>query len=597
MPPAPATATAAAAALHLEPFLPRLTTLSHHKQFHAQLITSARLYFEPSLRARFLDRLALSAHAAALPHALLLLRSLPSTATNDLNAALRGLAASPHPARSLLLLAGRLLPSPSPPRPRLDALSLSFALKASARCSDGPATIQLHALVLRLGCTADVRLITTLLDSYAKCDDLASARKVFDEMTVRDVASWNALLAGLAQGTEPTLALKLFHRLVGSFRELPPREAPNEVTMVAALSACAQIGSLQDGLNVHEFVRKMGVSGNVRVCNALIDMYSKCGSLARALEGFHSIKREDRTLVSYNTAIQAISMHGHGGDALKLFDEMPTCIEPDEVTYIAVLCGCNHAGLVDDGLRVFHGMRVPPNVKHYGTVVDLLGRAGRLAEAYDTIKSMPFPADIVLWQTLLGASKTHGDVELAELAATKLAELGSNVDGDYVLLSNVYASKARWADVGRVRDTMRSNDVRKVPGFSYTEISGVMHKFINGDKEHPRLQEIYRALEEIVSKIGELGYEPETSNVLHDIGEEEKQYALSYHSEKLAIAFGLIATPPGETLRVIKNLRICGDCHVVAKLISKAYGRVIIIRDRARFHRFEDGQCSCSDYW
>ncbi|KAF7100361.1 hypothetical protein CFC21_101888 [Triticum aestivum] len=282
-------------------------------------------------------------------------------------------------------------------------------------------------------------------------------------------------------------------------------------------------------------------------------MYSKCGSLAQALEVFHSIKREDRKLVSYNTAIQAISMHGHGGDALKLFDEMPTCIEPDEVTYIAVLCGCNHAGLVDDGLRVFHGMRVPPNVKHYGTVVDLLGRAGRLAEAYGTIKSMPFPVDIVLWQTLLGASKTHGDLELAELAATKLAELGSNVDGDYVLLSNVYVSKAWWADVGRVRDTMRSNDVRKVPGFSYTEISGVMHKFINGDKEHPRLQEIYRALEEIMSRIGELGYEPETSNVLHDIGEEEKQYALSYHSEKLAIAFGLIATPPGETLRVIKK--------------------------------------------
>jgi pentatricopeptide repeat protein len=596
MPPPPA-AAAAAAAQHLESFLPRLTTLSQYKQFHARLLTSGRLHSDTFLRARFLDRLALSAHPEALPHALLLLRSLPSPATNDFNAALRGLAASPHPARSLLLLAGRLLPSPSPPPPRLDALSLSFALKASARCSDGTATLQLHALVVRLGCTPDVRLMTTLVDSYAKCGDLGSARKVFDEMIVRDVASWNSLLAGLAQGTEPTLALALFHRLAGSFHELPPREAPNELTIVAALSACAQIGSLQDGLYVHEFARKIGVSGNVRVCNALIDMYSKCCSLGPALQVFHSIRREDRTLVSYNTAIQAVSMHGHGADALRLFDEMPTSIEPDEVTYIAMLGGCNHAGLVDDGLRVFHGMRVPPNVRHYGAVVDLLGRAGRLAEAYDTIKSMPFPPDIVLWQTLLGASKKHGDVELAELAATKLAELGSNVDGDYVLLSNVYASKARWADVDRVRDTMRSNDVQKVPGFSYTEIGGVMHKFINGDIDHPRWREIYKALEGIVSRIGELGYEPETDNVLHDIGEEEKQNALCYHSEKLAIAFGLIATPPGETLRVIKNLRICGDCHVVAKLISKAYGRVIVIRDRARFHQFEDGHCSCRDYW
>jgi pentatricopeptide repeat protein len=444
---------------------------------------------------------------------------------------------------------------------------------------------------------ADVRLMTTLLDSYAKCGDLASARKVFDEMSVRDVATWNALLAGLAQGTEPNLALVLFRRLAGSFRELPPREEPNEVTVVAALSACAQLGALKDGLAAHEFARTIGAVGNVRVCNALIDMYSKCGSLSRALEVFHSIKLEDRTLVSYNATIQALGMHGLGEDALKLFDEMPAHIEPDEVTYLAVLGGCNHAGLVDDGRRVFDCMRVPPNMKHYGTIVDLLGRAGRLAEAHDMIMHMPFPADIVLWQTLLGAAKMHGNVDLAELAATKLADLGSNVDGDYVLLSNVYASKSRWADVGRVRDTMRSNDVKKVPGFSYTEIDGVMHKFINGDKEHMRWREIYRALDEIGSRICELGYEPETSNVLHDIGEEEKQYALSYHSEKLAIAFGLISTPPGETIRVIKNLRICGDCHVVAKLISKAYGRVIIIRDRARFHRFEDGQCSCRDYW
>ncbi|KAL5199720.1 hypothetical protein ABZP36_020923 [Zizania latifolia] len=597
MPPPPSTAAAAAAVQHLESVLPRLTSVPQYKQFHARLLTSGYLGSHHGLRARFLDRIALSPHPAALPHALLLLRSIPFPVTNDLNAALRGLAASPHPTRSLLLLAGRLLPAPSPPLPRLDALSLSFALKASARCSDAPTTLQLHALLVRLGVTADVRLVTTLVDSYAKCGDLASARKVFDEMTVRDVATWNALLAGLAQGTEPNLALVLFHRLAENFQELPSREQPNEVTMTAALSACGQLGSLQDGWYVHEFAKRLGLDHNIRVCNSLIDMYSKCGSLARALDVFHSIKKEDRTLVSYNSAIQALSMHGHGGDALRLFDEMSTCIEPDGVTYLAVLCGCNHAGLVDDGLRVFKSMRVLPNVKHYGTIVDLLGRAGRLAEAYDTVMSMPFPADIVLWQTLLGAAKMHGVVELAELAATKLADLGSNVDGDYVLLSNVYASKARWMDVGRVRDTMRNNNVRKVPGFSYTEIDGIMHKFINGDKEHPRWQEIYRALDEIVSRISELGYEPETSNVLHDIGEEEKQYALCYHSEKLAIAFGLIATPPGETLRVIKNLRICGDCHVVAKLISKAYGRVIVIRDRVRFHQFEDGNCSCRDYW
>ncbi|KAF0903580.1 hypothetical protein E2562_027995 [Oryza meyeriana var. granulata] len=250
MPPPPSTAAAAAAA-HLESLLPRLASLPQYKQFHARLLTSGHLDSHPGLRARFLDRLALSPHPAALPQALLLLRSLPFPATNDLNAALRGLAASRHPARSLLLLAGRLLPPPSPPLPRLDALSLSFALRASARCSDAPTTVQIHALVIRLGVTADVRLLTTLVDSYAKCGYLVSARKVFDEMTFRDVATWNALLAGLAQGTEPNLALALFHRLADSFQELPSREEPNEVTIVAALSACALLGSLQDGLYVH----------------------------------------------------------------------------------------------------------------------------------------------------------------------------------------------------------------------------------------------------------------------------------------------------------------------------------------------------------
>ena len=208
MPPPPPSTAVAAVLQQLESLLPRLATLSHHEQFHARVLTLGLLGSHPPLRARFLDRLALSPHAAALPHALRLLRSLPSPATNDLNAALRGLAASPQPARCLLLLAGRLhpatAPAGAPPRPLLDALSLSFALKATARCSDAFATLQLHAILVRLGVAADVRLMTTLLDSYAKCGDLPSARKVFDEMPVRDVATWNALLAGLRRGWSRT---------------------------------------------------------------------------------------------------------------------------------------------------------------------------------------------------------------------------------------------------------------------------------------------------------------------------------------------------------------------------------------------------------
>ncbi|CAN1306584.1 Pentatricopeptide repeat-containing protein At1g34160 [Linum perenne] len=205
---------------------------------------------------------------------------------------------------------------------------------------------------------------------------------------------------------------------------------------------------------------------------------------------------------------------------------------------------------------------------------------------------MPIVPDMVLWQTLLGACKTYRNVEMAETVTRKLVEMGSKSDGNFVLLSNIYASHERWGDVGRVRQVMKNKDVRKIPGFSYIEEKGEIHKFYNGDK-------IYAKLEEIRFKMKEFGYVAETSFVLHDIGDEEKENALYQHSEKLAVAYGLVCAndEDGTPIQVIKNLRICGDCHVVMKLVSKMYNREIIVRDRVRFHRFKDGICSCRDYW
>lgn len=417
-------------------------------------------------------------------------------------------------------------------------------------------------------------------------------------MPMRDIASWNALILGFAGGNRARDALLAFERLCTS-SSLTEREQVNEITVIGALSACAQLGALREGKAVESRARQHGFWPNVRVQNALIDMYAKCGSVERAEAVFRLMN--ERSLVSWNAIIMGFGLHGRGERALCLFDEMLTLgtVEPDAVTYLAVLCGCNHAGLVDEGLRVFRSMKVAPNVKHYGTIVDLLGRAGRLSDAYSVISSMPSDVepDVVLWQTLLGACKTYGHVELAEYVSNKLHEMGSNGCGDYVLLSNVYAAKERWSDVDRVRDEMIKNDVRKVPGFSYTEIDGVVHKFLNGDQGHERWKEIYRKLDEIGPRIKGLGYVPDVSNVLHDVGEEDKENVLYHHSEKLAIAFGLISTREGTPIHVMKNLRICGDCHTVAKLISKAYDRVIIIRDRARYHHFEGGECSCKDYW
>ncbi|KAJ4952061.1 hypothetical protein NE237_028893 [Protea cynaroides] len=212
----------------------------------------------------------------------------------------------------------------------------------------------------------------------------------------------------MAQGNRPSDALALFHRMrVEGLK-------PNEVTVLGALSACAQLGASRKGETLHGFVREEQLDMNVQVCNAVIDMYAKCGSIDMAFDVFNGM-RCPRSLVSRNTIIMALGMDGRGSHALELFSQMCHAqVKPDAVTYLAALCACNHAGLVADGLNSLIESGLKPNVKHYGTLVDLLGRGGQLEEAYQIITSMPMVPDVVLWQTLLGASKTYGNVEMAE---------------------------------------------------------------------------------------------------------------------------------------------------------------------------------------
>ncbi|KAL6578288.1 hypothetical protein OROMI_010616 [Orobanche minor] len=581
----------------VESLLHKCTSFSHIQQLHAHLLITGIFHFKPS-RSKFLESCATSSAAGSLPYALSVFRFVSLPLTNDWNAIIRGHAQSHHPINAVTCY---LSMSRAPCKP--DALTCSFFLKACARALARIESLQMHAQVLKSGFHADVLLQTTLLDAYAKCGDLDNACQLFDEMSGRDIASWNALISGMAQGNWPREALKLFNRMRDQGNNGGQgATTPNEVTVLGALSACSQLGAIREGDKVYDYIRKRLLDENVIVCNAVIDMYSKCGVVEKAYRVFEGM-RCTRNIITWNTMIMGFAMDGNGSKALQIFHRMdgggegPT---PDAVTYLAALCACNHAGMVDEGMRLFeimekHGVR--RNMKHYGSVVDLLGRAGRLDEAHKIIHSMPMFPDIVLWQTLLGASNIYGNVEIAEKASRKLVEMGSNTCGDFVLLSNVYAAHERWSDVGKVRDAMKIRDVKKVPGFSYTEVNGVTYQFFNCDKSHPKWREIYGKLEEIGFKIREAGYEPETNYVLHDIGHEEKQNALSYHSEKLALAFGLISTDEGSSININKNLRICGDCHVVIKLVSKVYDREIVVRDRTRFHRFTEGSCSCRDYW
>ena len=309
-----------------------------------------------------------------------------------------------------------------------------------------------------------------------------------------------------------------------------------------------------------------------------------------------------RNVVSWNAMIGGYAMHGEAASAVQLFHSMLKCKQkPDMVTFTCVLAACSQAGLTEEGRRYFNEMQkehgISPRMEHYACMATLLGRAGKLDEAYDLISEMPFEPDGCIWGSLLGSCRVYGNVDLAEVAAEKLFCLEPQNAGNYVLLSNIYASKKMWEGVNRVREMMRDVGLKKEKGCSWIEIKNKVHMLLAGDDSHPMMAAITEKLKQLNIEMRRLGFVPSTDFVLHDVEEQEKDDILAVHSEKLAVALGLISTSPGTPLRVIKNLRICDDCHEAMKFISSFEGRELSIRDTNRFHHFRDGKCSCGDYW
>ncbi|KAJ6823948.1 pentatricopeptide repeat-containing protein-like [Iris pallida] len=321
-----------------------------------------------------------------------------------------------------------------------------------------------------------------------------------------------------------------------------------------------------------------------------IDMYMKCGCVDTALEVFNGL--EERGISTWNATVFGLAMNGFCKESFEKFTEMENSgVLPNEVTFLGVLLvACRHSGLVDEGRQYFkamiHNYNIEPNIKHYGCVVDLLSRAGLLREAEELIKSMPMAPDVATWGALLGACKKYGENEIGERIGRNLVELEPKHDGFHVLLSNIYALKGKWDEVMELRGMVKRQRVVKVPGCSMMEFDGVVHEFLAGDSTHPRMKEIEKMLDEMASKLKEDGYQPNTTDVAFDIKEEEKESSLYRHSEKLAVAFGLISTSPPMPIRIMKNLRICSDCHAAAKIISRVFQREIVIRDRQLFHHF-----------
>lgn len=477
---------------------------------------------------------------------------------------------------------------------RGNAFTLAILLKP--RCSLAHAR-QLHANVVAEGHLRDALLATSLMRCYANRGDGDGARKLFDEMPVRDAVAWNVLITCYARNRRTKDALKLFEEMRGRDSE----SEPDDVTCILLLQACSSLGALDFGEQVWAYAEEHGYGGELKVRNSLITMYLRCGCVDKAYRVFSGTPQ--KSVVTWTAMISGLAANGFGNDAISVFEEMiRSDVAPDEQTFTGVLSACSHSGLVDEGFRFFDMMRceygLKQNVRHYGCIVDLMGRAGLLDEAYEfVINEMKVAPDATIWRTLLGACRIHGHVDLGERVIGNLIELKAQQAGDYVLLLNTYAAVGEWSKVSEIRKLMQEEGIQTTPGCTTVEHNGTVHEFIADDDAHPRKVEIYENLSEIYKQLRIAGYVPNVSSELHDLDSEGKESALTYHSEKLAIAFALLVTPQHRPIRLAKNLRVCVDCHNFTKMFSAIYRRIVIVRDRTRFHHFQGGKCSCNDYW
>ncbi|XP_041026457.1 pentatricopeptide repeat-containing protein At4g21065 [Juglans microcarpa x Juglans regia] len=475
-----------------------------------------------------------------------------------------------------------------------DTHTYPFLLKAVAKLTAVREGEKIHSIAIKNGFESLVFVQNSLVHMYAACGHAECAHRMFELTPEKDLVAWNSVINGYALNGMPNEALTLF-------REMGLEGVqPDGFTMVSLLSACAELGALALGRRAHVYMFKVGLSANLHANNSLLDLYAKCGSIRDAQKIFDEMK--ERNVVSWTSLIVGLAVNGFGKEALDLFKDLEReGFVPTAVTFVGVLYACSHCGMVDEGFNYFERMKkeygLVPRIEHYGCMVDLLGRPGKVKEAYEYIQNMPLQPNAVIWRTLLGACTIHGHLALGEVARAQLLELEPGHSGDYVLLSNLYAAERHWSDVQKLRRTMLTEGVRKTPGYSLVELGNKVYEFTMGDRSKPQSEDIYAMLAEITKLLKLEGYVPHTANVLADIEEEEKENALSYHSEKIAIAFILINTAPGTPIRVVKNLRACADCHLAIKLISKVFKREIVVRDRSRFHHFRNGSCSCQDYW
>lgn len=425
-------------------------------------------------------------------------------------------------------------------------------------------------------------------------ENIMFVRNIFMDMAKEELVAWNVMIAVYANNLMPSEAVGLYSRMQAH------RVEPDAITITSVLPACGDLSAVSLGKRIHEYVDMKGLLPNLSVENALIDMYAKCGCLPEARKVFDKMHIKD--IVSWTSLMSAYGRNGKGYQAIELFTKMQDLgFVPDSIAFVSILSACSHAGLLSEGRYYYRlmtdGYKIIPRLEHSTCIVDLLGRAGLVDEAYDHIKKMPMEPNDRAWGALLSACHIYNNMDIGVVAADHLFKLAPQQSGYFVMLSNIYAKAGRWKDVTLIRSVMKGRGIKKIPGISNVELQDKVHTFLAGDRSHPDSLKIYEELDILVGKMKEAGYVPKTDTAMHDVEEEDKENHLVVHSEKLAIVFAIMNSKPGMPIRVTKNLRVCEDCHFAIKFISQISEREIIVRDTNRFHHFENGVCSCGDYW
>ncbi|KAA8514997.1 hypothetical protein F0562_018216 [Nyssa sinensis] len=467
----------------------------------------------------------------------------------------------------------------------------------------------------------DIAVWNSMIYGYFRNGRVEDAMKLFERIPYRNVISWTSMISGLDQHGMSDEALLLFQQMVNSgikptssyglnckhedalkvFSDMMKMGIlPNQSSFTSALNSCCEMEAIDRGKEIHIVAIKLGLENDVFVGNSLTVLYSKCGNINDGVATFKKI--DEKNTVSWNSIIGGCAQHGCGTWALTCFTQMIRAgIDPDEITFTGLLSACSHSGMLHKGRCLFEYFSqcksIEMNLEHYACMVDILGRSGKLEEAEELVRNMPMKANSMVWLALLSACKMHSNLELAERAAKCVFDLEPHCSAAYVLLSNLYAFSNRWSDVARIRRKMKQRGITKQPGCSWVTLKGLRHVFHSGDRSHPLSEKIYQKLDWLGEKLKGFGYVPDQRFALHDVEDEQKEAILSYHSERVAIGFGLISTVEGSTITVMKNLRVCEDCHTAIKLLAKIVRREIVLRDSSRFHHFKDGFCSCRDYW